>query len=56
MRNLYFQRSDGTYLLIKENIVDEQEGLDEVSAFLKGIIILHTTLVFGHTAMKQHMM
>ena len=35
MRNLYFQRSDGTYLLIKENIADEQEGLDEVSAFLK---------------------
>jgi hypothetical protein len=35
MRNLYFQRSNGTYLLIKENIADEQEGLNEVSAFLK---------------------
>ena len=35
MRNLYFQRSTGQYLLIKENVVDEKEALNEISAFLK---------------------
>lgn len=35
MRNLYFQRSTGQYLLIKENVVDENEALKEISDFLK---------------------
>ena len=35
MKNLYFQRSNGEYLLIKENIPNEQIALDEVYAFLK---------------------
>ena len=35
MRNLYFQRSNGSYLLIKENVADEQEALKEISEFLK---------------------
>lgn len=34
MKNLYFQRSNGSYLLIKEDIADEQEALREVSDFL----------------------
>lgn len=35
MKNLYFKRSNDTYLLIKENLVDEQVALAEVSEFLK---------------------
>lgn len=33
--NLYFMRSNNTYLLIKENINNIEEGLKEVSEFLK---------------------
>ena len=35
MRNLYFQRSNGQCLLIKENVADENEALKEISSFLK---------------------
>ena len=34
MRNLYFQRSNGEYLLIKENVPTEVEALHEISMFL----------------------
>lgn len=33
--NLYFQRSNETYLLIKENIKNQEEALEEVYAFLE---------------------
>ena len=33
-KNLYFQRSNGKYLLIKENVL-EKEVLEEISNFLK---------------------
>ena len=33
--NLYFQRANETYLLIKENVADVDEGFKEVNAFLK---------------------
>ena len=35
MKNLYFQRSNETYLLIKENVETIEEALKEISAFLK---------------------
>ena len=35
MKNLYFQRANGTYLLIKENMADKTEAFREVNAFLK---------------------
>ena len=35
MNNLYFQRANGTYLLIKENVKDIDEALKEISAFLE---------------------
>ena len=35
MKNLYFQRSTGGYLLVKENVVDVDEAYKEVSDFLK---------------------
>ena len=35
MKNLYFQRSNGQYLLIKENVESEEEALREISEFLK---------------------
>ena len=35
MKNLYFQRANDEYLLIKENVADEQEALKEISAFKK---------------------
>ena len=34
MKNLYFMRSNDTYLLIKENIPDIETALKEISAFL----------------------
>ncbi len=34
MKNLYFQRSTGEYLLIRENIKDVDTALAEISAFL----------------------
>lgn len=35
MNNLYFQRANKTYLLIKENVKDIDEALKEISAFLE---------------------
>ena len=35
MKNLYFQRSNETYLLIKENVETIEEALKEISAFLE---------------------
>lgn len=35
MNNLYFQRANETYLLIKENVKDIDEALKEISAFLE---------------------
>lgn len=35
MKNLYFERSNGQYLLIRENIADEQEAMKEIDIFLK---------------------
>lgn len=35
MKNLYFKRSNETYLLIKENIDTIEEALKEISAFLE---------------------
>ena len=35
MNNLYFHRSNGTYLLIKENVKDIDEALKEISSFLE---------------------
>ena len=34
MKNLYFKRSNGEHLLIKENITEEN-ALDEIAQFLK---------------------
>ena len=34
MKNLYFKRSTGGYLLIKENVADVPEALKEIDAFL----------------------
>lgn len=35
MKNLYFQRSNETYLLIKEKVETIEEALKEISAFLE---------------------
>lgn len=35
MKNLYFKRSNDTYLLIKEGVKNIEEGLKEVSEFLE---------------------
>ena len=35
MYDLFFQRANGKYLLIKENIEEVHDGMDEISAFLK---------------------
>lgn len=35
MNNLYFQRANETYLLIKENVKNIDEALREISAFLE---------------------
>lgn len=35
MKNLYFQRANEIYLLIKENVETVEEALTEISAFLK---------------------
>ena len=35
MRNLYFQRANETYLLIKENVLNVDEALKEINEFLK---------------------
>ena len=35
MNNLYFQRANETYLLIKENVKDINEALKEISDFLE---------------------
>jgi hypothetical protein len=35
MNNLYFQRANETYLLIKESVKDIDEALKEISAFLE---------------------
>ena len=35
MKNLYFERHNGQYLLIKENVKDIDEALKEISAFLE---------------------
>lgn len=34
MKNLYFKRSTGSYLLIKENVAEEN-AITEIAAFLK---------------------
>lgn len=33
--NLYFQRSNGDYLLIKENVADIDQAIEEVRSFCK---------------------
>ena len=35
MKNLYFQRSNETYLLIKENVGTIEEALTEIASFLE---------------------
>lgn len=35
MKNLYFERYNGQYLLIKENVKDIDEALKEISDFLE---------------------
>lgn len=35
MNNLYFQRANGEYLLIKEKVQTIEEALKEISAFLE---------------------
>lgn len=35
MNNLYFQRANKTYLLIKENVTSIEDALKEISAFLE---------------------
>jgi hypothetical protein len=35
MNNLYFQRANETYLLIKENVTSIKEALKEISVFLE---------------------
>lgn len=35
MKNLYFQRSNETYLLVKENVETIEEALKEISSFLE---------------------